>query len=183
MRRTFDEDLERAVKFHGHLCAGQVIGTRMARLGLSLHGLEGSEDARDLIVFVENDRCAADAVVSVAGANPGRRRLKMMDYGKMAASFLDINSGKAFRIAAKEVARCGHDDDPIEFFAPYTDDDLFTVQEVKIDLEQKDMPGRPSKKVFCESCGERILDWRDVEVDGKTLCRVCAGVSSYYTVL
>ncbi len=183
MRRTFEEDLARAVEFHGHLCAGQVIGTRLARLGLSLFGLEGSEDARDIVVFVENDRCCADAVVSVAGAHPGKRRLRMFDYGKMAATFYDISSKRAFRIAPVEVGQCGHDDDPIEFFARFTDDEMFTVMPVEITMDPSDLPGRPSRRVECEKCGERVLDGRDVVVDGHVLCQACAGMDVYYRPL
>lgn len=183
MRRTFEEDLQRAVDFHGHLCAGQVIGTRLARLGLSLFGLEGSEDARDIVVFVENDRCCADAVCVVAGAHPGKRRLKMYDYGKLAASFLDISTGKAYRIAPKEVGHCGHDDDPIVFFERFTDEEMFDVQAVKIVLDPKDSPGRPSRRIECEKCGERVLDGRDVEIDGHFYCYACAGKPIYYSEL
>ncbi len=183
MRRTFEEDLKRAVEFHGHLCAGQVIGTRLARLGLSLFGLEGSEDARDIVVFVENDRCCADAVVSVAGAHPGKRRLRMFDYGKMAATFMDISTGNAYRVAPVEVGQCGRDDDPVAFFARFSDEEMFTVVPVKVTLDPSDLPGRPSRRIECEQCGERVLDGRDVMVEGRALCLACAGDDVYYKPL
>ena len=98
LKRPFAEDLQRAISFHGHMCAGQVIGCRMARLAMEFFHIEDPDTYRDLIAFVECDRCLADAVISVANCHLGRRRLKWYDYGIMAASFYDIASGRAIRI-------------------------------------------------------------------------------------
>ncbi|MEG1585083.1 MAG: FmdE family protein, partial [Anaerovorax sp.] len=70
---SFHEDLERAVKYHGHLCSGQVLGVRMARMGMRLLGIEDPDNFRDLIAYVETDRCIADAVGTVTGCKLGRR--------------------------------------------------------------------------------------------------------------
>ena len=183
MKRTFEEDLERAVAFHGHLCAGQVIGTRMSRAAMRYFGIEDADTYRDLVAFVECDRCLADAVISVANCHLGRRRLKWYDYGIMAASFLDLASGKAIRITQRrDVPHAPKDkDEMLAFFAARSDNELFQVNEVRLpDFEQYDLPGRPRKTEVCEMCGERIHDGRGVERDGHVYCKRCAGEHVYY---
>jgi formylmethanofuran dehydrogenase subunit E len=184
MKRTFEEDLERAVAFHGHLCAGQILGTRMARIGLEHFGIEAGEDYRDLIVFVEADRCVADAMSSVAGCFIGRRRLKWHDFGKMAATFYDIPSGKAIRVVAVNESRpAPNETDITAFYQAISDADMFKIQEVKVAVSEYDLPGKPKRRVACEQCGESVMDGRDVVKDGRTLCKVCAGQPAYYQVI
>ena len=182
LKRTFDEDLDRAVAFHGHLCGGQVIGARMARLALSFFHIEDADTYRDLIAFVECDRCLADAVISVANCHLGRRRLKWYDYGIMSASFYDIASGRAIRISQRpDVPRCPKGEDVRAFFAAYRDDELFYVHEIELpDFEATDLPGKPRVTQICETCGERIHDGRGIERDGHVYCRRCAGEHVYY---
>lgn len=183
LKRTFEEDLERAVSFHGHLCAGQVIGTRMSRLAMEYFHIEDPDTYRDLIAFVECDRCLADAVISVANCHLGRRRLKWYDYGIMSASFYDIASGKAIRISqSNSVGKAPHGhDEMLAFFAAFSDDELFIVHEVELpDFLEYDLPGKPRKTEVCERCGERIHDGRGIERDGHVYCRRCAGEHVYY---
>lgn len=181
-KRTFDEDLERAVAFHGHLCGGQVIGTRMARLALDYFHIEDADTYRDLIAFVECDRCLADAVIAVANCHLGKRRLKWYDYGIMSASFYDIATNRAIRISQRpDAPHCPKGVDVKAFFAKLTDDELFCVHEVELpDLSEYDLPGRPRKTEVCEVCGERIHDGRGIERDGHVYCRRCAGEHVYY---
>lgn len=183
LKKTFEEDLAQAVAYHGHLCVGQILGTRIARLGLAYFAIEEPENYRDLIAFVEADRCVADAVCSVAKCQIGRRRLKWYDYGKMAASFYDLPTKRAVRIVTMSDKKAGPDDDPIAFFGAIPDSDLFRVQEVAIDLDEYDIPGKPQRHVVCERCGEHVMDNRDVLVEGKTLCQACAGQPVYYRVI
>lgn len=182
LKRTFDEDLDRAIAFHGHLCAGQIIGTRMARLALTYFHIEDPDTYRDLVAFVECDRCLADAVISVANCHLGRRRLKWYDYGIMSASFYDLASNKAIRISQPpDAPHCPHGADARAFFAELTDADLFRVHEVELpDFTEYDLPGKPHQTQFCEICGERIHDGRGVERDGHTYCKRCAGEHVYY---
>lgn len=180
--RTFREDLEKAVNFHGHICVGQVLGTRIARLGLQLFKIASPETYRDLIVYVEADRCLADAVSSVCHCNLGRRRLKWMDYGKMAATFYDIQTKRAYRIHNSNRISPKKGEDIVVFFEQYSDEELFMVQEVEVDITEFDVPGKSKKSIWCESCHEKVLDNRHVEKNGKLLCKTCAGVASYYKV-
>ncbi len=178
--RPIEQDLADAQAYHGHLCHGMVMGVRMARYGCSLIGIDDPRSYRDLMVYVEIDRCASDAVGVVCGATMGRRRLKWKDYGKMAATFVDLATGKAVRLAPHpDVPHAGRDTDPIEFWKDWADDALFVWAPVTVDIPIEDLPGPPKASVDCEECGESVKDRREVVVDGRTLCRSCAG-DAYY---
>ncbi|MDR0354951.1 MAG: FmdE family protein [Deltaproteobacteria bacterium] len=174
--------LEKAEKYHGHICSGQILGIRMALLGLKLLGLKPEDDLRDLVVFLETDRCVADAAYVVTGITVGRRRVKMHSYGKTAMSFLDLKSGKAYRIAVKTSDRPPHGDPKdkqVAFWEKRTDEDIFAWQEVAVTLSDGDLPGPPVSVVVCSVCGEDVLDRKEVLKDGQVMCRACAE-GAYY---
>lgn len=181
LKRTFEEDLQRAVAYHGHLCGGQMNGTRMARYALNYFGIEDPEKFRDLVVFVECDRCLADAVGTVCRCTLGKRRLKWLDYGKMAATFLNLQTGEAIRLVSS-TERCTKDDDLFEWFGSRTDEELFTLQHVTVEIGENELPGAPHSHAICDRCGEEISDGREVEVDGATLCKACAN-GGYYSII
>lgn len=182
---TFERLLEESVRIHGHLCPGQVLGVKMAMLGLRLVGIKDPKgsDRKDIIVFVEMDRCATDAIQSVTGCSLGRRTLKFMDYGKMAATFTNLKTKKAVRIVAKEEARgwaserLPHIEDKykaqLEAYKLMADEELFDIMDVNVRLRPEDMPGRPLSRVVCEQCGEYVQDGREVHNKGRLLCRAC----------
>jgi formylmethanofuran dehydrogenase subunit E len=177
---TLEEDFAAAQAFHGHLCHGMVLGVRMARYGCRQLGLDDPPSYRDLIVYVEMDRCASDAVSVVAGVTLGRRRLKWVDYGKMAATFVDLATGRALRVAPKpEVPHAGRDADPLELWKDWTDEQLFTCTPVRVTIPEEDKPGPPVRTVVCACCGEQVQDAREVVQDGQTLCRACAHRAYY----
>lgn len=184
--------LEEAKAFHGDACGGIQMGTRMAIRGMKeIEILDPKgEDKKDLMVFIEIDRCPTDAILAVTGCHPGKRTMKILDHGKMAATFINLKTNKAVRVSAKN--RQGDtiknremiENDPMtDDFAKLTDDELFTVTEVSVHLNPEDMPGRPVRSVPCASCGERVLDMKDMEINGKYFCRSCAKNKSYYTIL
>ena len=178
--RTLEQDLTDARAYHGHLCHGMVMGVRMARYGCRILGIDEPREYRDLLVYVEIDRCASDAVGMVCGVTLGRRRLKLMDYGKLAATFVDLATGKAVRLAPrKEVPRAGREQDPLSFWTDWTDEALFTWAPVTIEIPLEDLPGPPVRSVECARCGEEVKDNRDVIFDGELRCRACAGESYY----
>jgi formylmethanofuran dehydrogenase subunit E len=191
--KSFDDYLRDAEQAHGHLCAGQVLGVRMAMLGLQKLGIEDPQgaDRKRLVTFVEIDRCATDAVAVVTGCRLGKRALKFRDWGKMAATFVDVNSGRAIRIAAKEsskaLARETHPElntknqQQMLAYREIAEDDLFTTQWVKVELPPEEFPGYRSERIVCDVCDEGINFRREVNRDGKLLCRSCAG-ESYYKV-
>jgi len=189
--KSLDEYLKDAERAHGHICAGQVLGVRMAMLGLVQLGIEDPQgkDRKRLVTFVEIDRCATDAVAVVTGCRLGKRALKFRDWGKVAATFVDVASGKAVRIAAKEsskaLARSLHPEianknqQQMLAYRKMRDDDLFDLQWVKVELPPEEFPGYKGERVVCEKCGEGINFKREVRRDGKVLCRACAGESYY----
>ena len=175
--------LEEAKEFHGDLCAGIALGTRMSILGLSALGIDDpkGEDRKKLIVYVETDRCASDAILSVTGCHPGKRSMKILDYGKMAATFIDIETGRAVRVTVKETDMGkGPGESLVDDYVAAPAEELFQLEEVAVDLRPEDMPGKPLRVVNCSACGERVMDMREVMKDGKVLCRPCAEGKRYY---
>ena len=162
-------------------------------LGLDRIGIADPKgrQRKDLIAFVEMDRCATDAVQSVTGCTLGKRTLKFMDFGKMAATFLNLKTGQAVRVLAREDARekarsyFPDIDDKyraqLEAYKVMTNEELFDVMPVRVSVRPEDMPGRPLTRVVCEACGESVQDRRDVRKDGRVVCRACAG-TAYYEV-
>lgn len=189
--KSLDEYLRDAERAHGHLCAGQVLGVRMAMLGLQKLGIEDphGNDRKRLVTFVEIDRCATDAVAVVTGCRLGKRALKFRDWGKVAATFVDVSNGKAIRVAAKEsskiLARQLHpelgkkNEQQMLAYRNMPDDDLFTTQWVKVELPPEEFPGYKGERIVCEQCGEGINFRREVARNGKILCRACAGEGYY----
>jgi len=182
MMNYFEEDLERAHDFHGHICHGIVLGVRIARAGLNYLGIADPAQNRDFLVYVEADRCIADAVYSVTGCSLGKRRLKWIDYGKMAATFIDMNSNKGIRIVVSASQSAPENGDIVGFWNSIPDEDLFKFEAVSVNLKQEDLPGKPLSRVKCENCDENVMDGRELLVNGKTLCRACAN-GAYYEKL
>ncbi|MDR2197362.1 MAG: FmdE family protein [Coriobacteriales bacterium] len=174
-RRSFRDDLDAAIAFHGHLCGGQIIGTRIARFALDYFGAYDTEKKPDLLAFVEADRCLADAISVVAGLTLGKRRLKWMDYGKMAATFYHIGTGEAIRLHTADIRPSDDVVDKVAFYEAIPDSELIIVEQVEVHLRPEDLPGKPKSTVVCAICGERVHDGREVVREGKPICRACLG--------
>jgi len=191
---SVNEYLREAESAHGHLCAGQVLGVRMAMAGLSRLGIGDPRgaDRKRLVTYVEIDRCATDAVMVVTGCRLGKRALKFVDWGKMAATFVDLQSGRAIRVAAKEsskeAARRLHPEvenknqQQMLAYREMPEEELFEFQNVRVNVGPEDLPGYKGERIVCAECGEGINFRREVVVDGRMLCRGCAG-NNYYTTL
>jgi len=198
---SLDSLIREAEIAHGHLCAGQILGVRLALFGLAKLGIDDprGKDRKRLVTFIEIDRCATDAIAVVTGCRLGKRALKFRDWGKMAATFVDLGSParpiesdhwyRAVRIAAKEsskkLAREMHPEienknqQQMLAYRELSDDDLFTTQWVKVELLPEEFPGYKADRIVCAQCGEGINFHREVAQDGKILCRSCAG-DRYY---
>jgi formylmethanofuran dehydrogenase subunit E len=246
---SLDALIREAEIAHGHLCAGQILGVRLAMLGLAKLGIEDpkGKDRKRLVTFVEIDRCATDAISVVTGCRLGKRALKFRDWGKMAATFVDlaahidengkgtaaignmetVTNGKgttlvvpsatareaalaaegrtplspetsaehwyrAIRIAAKESSKQrarelhpeieNKNQQQMLAYREMKDDDLFSTQWVKVELPPEEFPGYKADRIVCAECGEGINFKREVERDGRTLCRCCAG-ERYFELL
>jgi len=191
---SFDELLREAEIAHGHLCAGQILGVRMAMLGLEKLGLDDprGKDRKRLITYVEIDRCATDAIAVVTGCRLGKRALKFRDWGKVAATFVDLETGRAIRVVAREsskaLARTMHPEienknqQQMLAYREMKTDDLFSTEWVSVEVIPEELPGFKGPRILCDECGEGINFSKEVHRDGRTLCRACAG-ERYYTPL
>ena len=189
--KSLDELLRDAELAHGHLCAGQVLGVRLALTGLEKLGLDDprGKHRKRLVTFVEIDRCATDAISLVTGCRLGKRALKFRDWGKMAATFVDLESGRAVRISARESskaqARSLHPEiedknrQQMLAYREMPESDLFDVQWVRVELPPEEFPGYKGERVVCRQCGEGINFRREVRREDETLCRSCAGERYY----
>ena len=185
---AFEILLKNSAAAHGHLCPGQAVGVRMAMLGCRLIGLNEPtrhDQIKKLIVYVEMDRCTADAVAHVTGVKLGRRSLKFMDYGIMAATFLNLETDQAFRVISTEEARsltqayapeiAGKSPQQLEAYKRMPDSVLFRVQQVDIPISEFDLPGPTRRKVVCSRCGQVVRDHREVIKEDRVFCVPCAG--------
>lgn len=189
--KSLDEYLQDAAVAHGHLCAGQVLGVRMAMFGLRSLDLNDPQgkDRKRIVTFVEIDRCATDAVMVVTGCRLGKRALKFRDWGKMAATFVDLETGKAVRVAARESSKdlakrmypdlTDKNQQQMKAYREMDDEALFSTQWVKVDLPPEEFPGFKGERIVCSECGEGISYRREVNQDGRILCRACAGESYF----
>lgn len=189
---SLDELLRQAEIAHGHLCAGQVLGVRMALLGCQRLEIDEprGRDRKRLVTFVEIDRCATDAIGVVTGCRLGKRALKFRDWGKMAATFVDLASGKAVRVVAldssKQRARelypaiADKNRQQMKAYREMDDAELFGEQWVEVAIGPREMPGYKGERVVCSDCGEGINYERFVEREGEVLCLACAHPEQRY---
>jgi len=184
---SIDQLLIEAEAAHGHLCAGQILGVRMALLGLSRLGFEGrprGADRKRLVTYVEIDRCATDAIALVTGCRLGKRALKFRDWGKMAATFVDLAADRAIRIVALEESRdLAHqlyrhletkNDRQVQAYRDLPDSQLFREQRVHVAIDAADLPGHSGDRTVCPRCGEGVNFGRVELAEGQLLCLSCA---------
>lgn len=182
-----DDLLDQHQRTHGNLCPGTLLALRMVVLGCAEVAIEDPRgaDRNKMVVWVEIDRWLAAAVEAVTGARLGKRTLKFLDYGKLAATFLNVESGKAVRIVALESSRRLADQRHPEIESKYArqmqtyreaaEEELFAVIPVEVHLGENDAPGHPHSRVICSKCAEEVNDGREVNAnDGAVLCRPCA---------
>lgn len=187
-----DRLLAECSRLHGHICPGQLLGIRMATLGCNLIGIKDpiGADRKKLIVWVEIDRCMADAISAVTGVRLGKRSLKYFDYGKVAATFLNLSENLAFRIAARDESRGLADalfpemvnkkERQMLAYRELDDAELFIIQRVRVDINELDLPGSPRRRISCRQCGEGINDGREVwDALNRSVCPACA-FGAYY---
>lgn len=192
---SFEQLLMGSAEAHGHLCAGQVIGVRMAMLGCELICLDNPrrpDQIKKLIVYVEIDRCATDAIAYVTGARLGRRSLKFVDYGIMAATFVNLESKRAYRIVSTEESReltskyapfiTNKPLQQVEAYKVMPLEELFIVQEVAVEVPEADLPGPSRFKAVCAQCGQMVRDGKEVVNNGQALCVPCA-LGAYFRLV
>jgi len=185
--QDFETLLNGSAEAHGHLCPGQVVGVRMAMLGCELIGLDDPQNLpqiKKIIVYVEIDRCATDAISYVTGVKLGRRSLKFVDNGIMAATFVNLETNRAFRILSAEESRelaikygptiKDKHIQQLEAYKIMPLEELFVVEEVKVEIPICEMPGPTRFKAVCQLCKVVVRDKKEVYKNGQILCRPCA---------
>jgi formylmethanofuran dehydrogenase subunit E len=192
--KSFDEYVAMAAEAHGHICAGEILGLRMALYGLELLGIDDPTGAgrKRLVTFVEIDRCVTDAIPVVTGCRLGKRALKFRDFGKVAAAFCDLETGRAVRVVARESAKqraremypeiAAKNEQQMRAYREMPAGELFERQWVRVALGPEELPGYKAPRAVCAGCGEGINFKREVERGGRVLCRSCAGERYYEPV-
>ncbi|MDD1694216.1 MAG: FmdE family protein [Methanoregula sp.] len=182
-----DTLLRKAKEFHGDMCAGIVLGTRMTMAGLRELGMDPAKKNRNLIVYVEIDRCIADAIQAITGCSLGHRTLKYKPFGKFAATYIDISNGNAVRVAVlekKRTEKTGKEamKEAITILLDTPEPELLRITKVNVAIPDGDMPGMPKHRARCSQCNEMIVDDKEVTRDGAVLCGNCAS-GSYFSVI
>lgn len=186
---NMEQLLERSAAWHSHLCPRQVLGVRMGLLAGRVLGLHVPNANRHLLTVAETDGCAADGLSVATGCTVGNRRLRVLDYGKVAATFVDLRFENAIRITPRNGVRiaalrlCPEAGSSwqaqLTAYQVMPDLDLLIVQQVELSIPLEKLLSKPGYRVNCESCGEEIINEREVTHEGTVLCRACAGQSYY----
>ena len=180
----FDTLLDIAKEFHGEICPGIVMGTRMTIAGLRELGMVPHTKNQNLMVYIEVDRCPVDAIQAICGVSIGRRTLKIMNYGIFAATFIDTRSSKAVRVSFlpkwPEHLQDMMDFGKIVCNAP--EEEVFRIQEVSITIPSEEKPGFPTRKNTCSRCNEQIMDGKEEIIENVPVCKKCA-YNPYYSII
>ena len=179
-----------AARHHNHLCPRQVLGVRLGMRAGELLGLDLPQNDKRLFAFVETDGCLIDGIAVATGCWVGNRTMRVMDYGKSAATFVDTQTNRAVRVTptreSRAVARAYAPDAPDRWHAQLAAyqimpaDELLLAQEVTLNVSLARIISKHGMRVVCERCGEDVINEREVRVDGEILCRACAD-GAYYT--
>jgi formylmethanofuran dehydrogenase subunit E len=176
--------LEIASRDHKHLCPRQILGVRIGLKGMSLLGFGVSTRHKHLLTIGETDGCFIDGIIAVTQCTVGHRTLRLEDYGKVAATFVNTETGRSMRIApaldVRERANLYAPEEKRHYFAQMQayqimpDDELLTVEEVTLNTPIHEIISHSGQRVNCARCGEEIMNERNVTIDGKPHCRFCA---------
>jgi len=184
-----NSDLMKAVSYHGHLCLGQILGVHLAEKGMEAIG---TTDPRKMIIYVENDRCISDAIQILTGTRLGRRTMKLVNYGKMAATFINTEtldayrvwvSGKINEMIGKVSSYQQEKEKQYKILLETPSEEVVSIQKVTVNIAKEDMPGKPLRTVTCARCNEKVMDGKDVLSDGEPLCLACAGKPYYQLIM
>jgi formylmethanofuran dehydrogenase subunit E len=174
---------------HSHLCPRQILGVRIGFAGAAALDLDVPRADKRLLVILETDGCFADGIEVVTGCTIGHRTLRVEDYGKIAATFVDVKTGTAMRVIprldVRERAYAYMPNERRHYFAQLEayqimpNEELLEVQTVELIKPIAEIVSRPGVRVNCSVCGEEIINEREVRRDGLKLCHNCVGKAYY----
>lgn len=183
--------LEKSAQHHSHLCPRQILGVRIGLAGMDALGLEANKGSKQLLVIIETDGCFADGIIAATNCSVGHRTLRVEDYGKVAATFVDTKTGRALRVAPvidirQQACDCCPEESrhyfaQMQAYQIMPDKELVTITEVDLTTAIEKIVSRPGMRVDCVSCGEEIMNEREVMVQGQPMCCACTGRSYYQT--
>ena len=187
---TLDWILSESAKRHKHLCPRQVLGARMGLLAAELLRIELPRSDKRLLVISETDGCAVDGLIAATGCRVGSRTLRILDFGKVAATFTNTCTEESIRIVPRHEARAlatqhvpgarNNWEAMLLGYQVILTSELFVVQHVQLDTPLSEIISQPGRKVVCEACKEEIINGREVVKEGLALCRACAGDGYYH---
>lgn len=188
--RTLDALINQSAERHSHICPRQILGVRIGLAGANWLGLEVPRTDKRLLIVIETDGCFTDGIEVSTGVIVGQRRLRVEDYGKVAATFIDTFTGQAVRIAPHREARLR-----AAAYAPQAENlydaqligykimpekELLRLAPVRLQTSLEAIISKPGLRVECQLCGEEIMNEREIEQNSQLLCRSCAGQSYYH---
>lgn len=186
---TLDRILQESAKRHRHLCPRQVLGARMALYAAELLGLELPRADKRLLVIAETDGCAVDGLIAATGCRVGSRTLRILDFGKVAATFTDTRTGRSVRVRPSNECRTrargcipnarNRWEAMLLGYRIMPAEELFASQFVRLNAPLDELLGRRGRKTICDACGEEIINGRETERGGAILCLACAGERYY----
>lgn len=186
---SLQKHLEQSASLHRRLCPRQVLGVRMARFACTQLEIDPALHRKRMFVYMENGHCLADGVIAVTCASPTNQLMQLLPYGKMAGTFLDLQSGNALRVWENPQCR----EAALEFlpgiasewkthllaYQSMPDDALFYWKPVRL-LESSPVV-RGKYSVICSRCGDRVHERAELDYDGTAVCRPCL-FGAYYQV-
>jgi formylmethanofuran dehydrogenase subunit E len=181
---------DKSARNHSHLCPRQILGVRLGLAGMKALSFDAPPDKKRLLLITETDGCFADGLSAATDCAIGHRTLRVEDYGKVAAVFIDVKTERAVRVAPaldiRQRAYAYTPDEPNRYFAQMQaykimpDEEMFTVTEAQLATSIKAIVSRPGMRVACDMCGEEVMNEREVRQNGMTLCQPCARGGYYH---
>ena len=187
---ALDELLAVSASHHHRVCPRQVLGVRIGLLAGRVLEIPLPQPEKRLLAIAETDGCFVDGISAATGCYVGRRTLRIEDYGKTAATFIDTLTEQAVRIVPRLNIRelawdhtsSAHNNWEAQLIGyQYIPDELLLDwQWVKLTVPVQQIIGQAGKRLTCEVCGEEIINQREVVREGSVLCRSCAGDSYFH---
>lgn len=174
---------------HAHLCPRQVLGARLGLAGMAALGIRAERIDKRTLIIAETDGCFVDGLEAATGASVGHRTLRVEDYGKVGATFVDVTSGRAIRLAPRPDIRAraaalfpdarSRYHAQLDAYQVLPDAEMFRWRPVELTTPVQTLISRPGVRVSCQQCGEEIINERHLVREDRVLCRACAG-DAYY---
>jgi formylmethanofuran dehydrogenase subunit E len=185
--------LEKSMHDHDHLCPRQILGVRIGLAGMKALGFEEPPTKKRLLIITETDGCFVDGIIAATNCTVGHRTLRVEDYGKVAATFVNVTTGQAVRVAPRLDVRaraCSFlPEEPRHYFAELQayqsmpDEEMLAIEEVVLISPVDQLVSRAGIRVNCSCCGEEIINGREIIHNGLTFCRACYGGGYYRSAL